>query len=120
MMRVGYGGESFTTSDEAAEALLAFAAAAAMSDVAEVVQLPTVDVDGAVVVVTLVIGPSSELIMSEVQSTFSDPDTSAATQVLRDRALSLGATSSHALGGAIPGADLDSEDPEYFTAPPGE
>ncbi|MDQ1597367.1 MAG: hypothetical protein QOI70_791 [Microbacteriaceae bacterium] len=110
MKRVAYGGESFITSDEAAEALLAFAAAAAMSDVAEVVPVPSVRDDGAVVVVELVIGPSSELITSPVDSRFPEPDTRSSTAALRARASELISSNPHATGGAIHGQDLDSSD----------
>ena len=110
MRHVAYGGESFLTSDEAGEALLALAAAAAMSGIAEVVQVPSVREDGSVESVKLVVGPSSELLMSPAHSALAEPDTTDATAVLRDRAFSLGASSSHAFGAAIASADLDSED----------
>ncbi|MES2094220.1 MAG: hypothetical protein V4531_10470 [Actinomycetota bacterium] len=117
MRRVAYGGESFITSDDGAAALLEFAAMAAMSGVAEVVSIPTVLADGRVVVVDLVIGPSSELLTSPIETTLRDPDTRAATLALRTRASQLGASSSHVRGGAIAALDLaapDGGDPEPF------
>jgi hypothetical protein len=110
MKRVAYGGESFITSDEAAEALLAFAAAAAMSEVAEVIAVPSVRDDGAMVVVELVIGPSSELITYPVDSRFAEPDTRSSTAALRARASELISSNPHATGGPIQGQDLDSID----------
>ena len=85
MKRVAYGGESFITSDDGAAALLDFAASAAMSGVAEVVTLPSVLPDGRVVLVNLVIGPSSELITSPVETAFAEPDTVDAAADLRAR-----------------------------------
>lgn len=112
MKRVAYGGESFITSDDGAAALLDFAASAAMSGVAEVVTLPSVLPDGRVVSVNLVIGPSSELITSPVETTLAEPDTVAAAAALRERATQLGATSLHAHGGPIPGRDLEPSAPD--------
>jgi hypothetical protein len=112
MKRVAYGGESFITSDEAAEALLAFAAAAAMSDVAEVIPLPSVRDDGKVVVLELVIGPASELITSPVDSPFPEPDTRGPSAALRARASEL-ISNQHATGGPIYGQDLDSSNEDF-------
>ena len=112
MKRVAYGGESFITSDEGAAALLDFAASAAMSDVAEVVALPAVLPDGQVITVNLVIGPSSELITSPIETSLAEPDTREAAAALRARALQIGKSSSPAHGAAIPGRDLDSADPD--------
>lgn len=112
MKRVAYGGESFITSDEGAAALLDFTASAAMSGVAEVVTLPSVLADGRVVLVNLVIGPSSELITSPVETALAEPDTRDVAAALRARASQLGASRSHAHGGAISGKDLDSADPD--------
>ncbi|QNE47002.1 hypothetical protein F1C58_08885 [Glaciihabitans sp. INWT7] len=111
MQRVSYGGESFITSDDGAAALLDFAASAAMSAVGEVVSLPIVLEDGRVVSVRLVIGPSSELLTTPIESSLPEPDTRDAAAALRARASQLGATSAHAFGGPISGTDLDAADP---------
>ena len=111
MKRVAYGGESFITSDEGAAALLDFAAAAAMGDVAEVVTLPAVRPDGQVITVNLVIGPSSELITSPIETTLTEPDTREATTALRARALQIGKSKSPTHGAAIRERDLESADP---------
>jgi len=112
MKRVAYGGESFITSDEGAAALLDFAASAAMSDVAEVVALPAVRPDGQVITVNLVIGPSSELITSPIETSLTEPDTREATAALRARALQIGKSKSPTHGAALSGRDLDSGDPD--------
>ncbi len=111
MQSVSYGGESFVTSDDGAAALLDFAASAAMSGVGEVVTLPSVLADGSVVSVSLVIGPSSELMTTPVESSQAEPDTREAAAVLRERASQLRASDPHAHGSAIVGTDLDSTDP---------
>jgi hypothetical protein len=114
MKRVAYGGESFITSDDGADALLDFAASAAMSGIAEVVSMPSLRADGQVVQVKLVIGPSSELINSPVDSLLPEPDTAEAAAMLRRRAAELGSSSGHVRGAAIAGSDLDSSDLEQF------
>lgn len=114
MKRVAYGGESFFTSDEAAGALLAFAAAAAMSNVAEVVPIPSIGDDGEVIMVELVIGPSSELITSPVESNFPEPDVRATVAALRARTRELGASSSHAQGAPLADQNLDLSDSEFL------
>jgi hypothetical protein len=111
MQRVSYGGESFVTSDDGAAALLDFAASAAMSDVGEVVTLPSVLADGSVVSISLVIGPSSELIMTPIETSHAEPDTREAVAVLRARVSQLTASNAHTHGSAIADADLDSADP---------
>ncbi len=112
MKRVAYGGESFITSDDGADALLDFAALAAMSGVAEVVTMPAVGEDGRVISVNLVIGPSSELITSPVETTTSEPDTVDAAAVIRARAAQIGASSTHTRGEALSGGYLASPDSE--------
>lgn len=111
MQRVSYGGESFITSDDGAAALLEFAASAAMSGVGEVIRLPVVLANGSVVSASLVIGPSSELMTTPVETSHAEPDTRAAVAALRARASQLGADSAHARGAPISGADLDPTDP---------
>lgn len=111
MKRVSYGGESFITSDDAAVALLDFAASAAMSSVGEVVTLPSVLADGRVVSVSLVIGPSSELMTTPIETVHAEPDTREAVAALRARASELGASNAHAHGSAIVGTHLNSSDP---------
>lgn len=113
MQRVSYGGESFITSDEFGEALLKFTAAAAMNGVGEVVKLPTVAADGNLVVVALVVGPSSELLVSPIESAFAEPVDLGLAHELRERTAALAASSSHAHGAAIAGVDLEREDPDF-------
>jgi hypothetical protein len=110
MKRVSYGGESFITSDDGAAALLDFAASAAMSGIGEVVTLPSVLADGRVVSVSLVIGPSSELMTTPIETSYPEPDTRKAAAALRARASQLGASNAHANGSAIAGRDLESSD----------
>ena len=112
MKRVAYGGESFITGNDAADALLEFATSAAMNNVAEVVRMPSVRPDGVVIVIELVIGPSSELITSPVESEFPEPDTAAEARSLRSRISALRSSSIRVQGGPIPGAELVLPDDE--------
>lgn len=111
MKRVAFGGESFIISDEGAAALLDYAAAAAMADAAEVVALPAVRPTGEVITVNLVIGPSSELITSQIETSLTEPDTREAPTALRARALQIGKSKSPTHGAAIPKRDHESADP---------
>lgn len=108
MKRVTYGGNSFLTTDEGANALLDFAASAAMNAAAEVVSMPTVGKDGRVLAVNLLIGPSSEIIALAVTSAMSEPDTREAVAKLRASIARLSASSSTVHAGAIPWENLDS------------
>jgi hypothetical protein len=72
----------------AAEALLLFAAVAAMNK--------AIRDDGTPMSASLVIGPASELIAFCVDSPFDEPGTSESVRLLRERAALLGA-SSHVL-----------------------
>ncbi len=101
MRTVSYGGESFTTSDEAAAALLDFAAAAALNDFAAVVHVPALDETGDVMTADLVIGPASELFVTPSKSGFEDLDTTDAVADLRQRTNALGASRHVSVGGSV-------------------
>ncbi|WP_394768956.1 hypothetical protein [Lacisediminihabitans sp.] len=109
MKIVSYGGESFITSDDAAEALLLFAAAAAINNIAEVIEVPSLRDDGRLITVSLVIGPASELIAFDVDSDFDEPDTSDSVRLLRERAATLGASSHVLHASPFESADSTSE-----------
>lgn len=106
MKTVAYGGESFTTSDDAAEALLGFAAAAALHEFAAVIHVPALSEGGGLFVVDLVIGPSSEMMVVPADSEFAEPDTVEASAELRRMTARLG-SARVCFGGAIATAQLD-------------
>ncbi len=83
-----------------------------MSDVAKVVALPAVLPDGQVITANPVIGPSSELITSPIETSLVEPDTRGAAAALRARAVQIEKSSSPAHGAAISGGDLDSAEPD--------
>jgi hypothetical protein len=62
MRRVTYAGETFVTTEEVAEALIAFATTLAEQSSAESVQVPILGEDGGPMVIEILVGPSSELI----------------------------------------------------------
>ncbi len=101
------------TSDEAAEALLDFTAAAAISDFAAVVHLPAIDELGETITADLVIGPASEVIVTPCRSEFGEPDTTSAVADLRERISALG-DSRHMI--ARPVAYLE-DDSNYLDLP---
>ncbi|MET4781211.1 hypothetical protein [Glaciihabitans sp. UYNi722] len=107
MKKVAYGGVSFITTDEAADALLQFAAAAALNDFAEVVHLPAVDEDGRGIIADLVIGPASELLVTPSDSTAPSPDTIEAVNKLHARTVALGASKRVSIGLPIEDTEVD-------------
>jgi hypothetical protein len=110
MRTVSYGGESFVTSDEAAAALLDFAAAAALSDFAAVVHVPALDESGATIMTDLVIGPSSELFVTPTTSDFSAPDTADAVADLKRQTTELGVSRHISTAAPIAEADVVADD----------
>ncbi|MBK4347158.1 hypothetical protein [Lacisediminihabitans changchengi] len=105
MKTISYGGESFTTSDAAAEALLDFAAAAAHSEAADVVHIPAVAANGDLITADLVIGPASELLVVPVDVAFPEPDSTAAVLELRAKIRDLMSSRRISYGSALPATD---------------
>lgn len=99
MRKVSYGGESFVTSDEAADALLDFAAAAALDEFAAVVQIPALSETGGTSTVKLILGPSSELLTSSITSS-EEIDTRDAVAFLTEQAARMRATHAVVKGAA--------------------
>ena len=85
MKRVSYCGESFLTTDGAADALLELVVAFPGGHDSELLQLPAVNSDGDEMVVQVVVGPGSELISVPEESTAGEPDTIETVAYLRDR-----------------------------------
>lgn len=85
MKLVTYGGQSFLTSDSAAEALLEFAAATASNVRAEVVEIPAVSLEGEPTLASFVVGPASEIIVFPAEVPWSEPATGEVENSLRDR-----------------------------------
>ncbi len=110
MRTISYGGESFTTSDDAADALLEFAAAAAMNDFAGVIHLPAIDDDGSMITADLVIGPSSELLVVPARSDYAEPDTRAEVALLRAKTADLGLSRHSSRGAPLAPSDADTSD----------
>jgi hypothetical protein len=110
MRTISYGGESFTTSDDAADALLEFAAAAALNDFAGVIHLPAIDDQGETITADLVIGPSSELLVVPSHSGFAEPDTRAEVASLRARTADLGLSRHSSRGRPFAASEADTSD----------
>lgn len=108
MRTVSYGGTSFNTSDEAASALLEFAAAAALNEFAAVVHVPAVDEEGEAMIADLVIGPASEIFVTQSKSTFDEPDTVETVAMLKERTSELGASRHISTGAPVTHVEDDS------------
>lgn len=85
MKIVTYGADRFLTSDEASDALLAFAATIGARGGADVVSVPARELDGTPHTVDLVIGPASELLARDIEVVFTAPDTAAMVAELHAR-----------------------------------
>ncbi|CAN5264737.1 hypothetical protein BH09ACT1_BH09ACT1_20770 [soil metagenome] len=109
MKTIIYGGESFQTSDAAADALLQFAARLATTEKAEVVAVPAIDATGAPIIVDLVIGPASELMAVVAISPYDDPDAGALVEDLRERGVAAGAPSDAAVASSDAGVSSFSD-----------
>jgi hypothetical protein len=85
MKRISYCGDSFLTTDGAADALLALVVALPDGHDSELLELPAVNSEGAEMVVQVVVGPGSELISVPEESTAGEPDTVETVAYLRGR-----------------------------------
>jgi len=74
MKEITYGGGSFVTSDAIAEALLEYGAALANADRAATVHVPTAGLSGDVTEVTVLVGPSSQILVGPYDGGEADPD----------------------------------------------
>lgn len=85
MKRISYCGDSFLTTDGAADALLALVVALPDGHDSELLELPAVNSDGDEMVVQVVVGPGSELISVPEESTAGEPDTLETVAYLQGR-----------------------------------
>lgn len=73
MRELSYSGGSVITSDEAAEAVLAYAAALANHDRAATVRIPAVGLAAGATTVEMLVGPASQLASFPVESDQDEP-----------------------------------------------
>ena len=85
MKRISFCGESFLTTDGAADALLKLVIALPNGHDSELLELPAVNNDGDEMVVQMVVGPGSELISVPEEFTSGEPDTLEAVAYLHRR-----------------------------------
>jgi hypothetical protein len=89
MKRVAYCGQSFLTTDGAADALMRLAVALRAGDSSELVELPALSDHGDAVLVQLVVAPGSEFLTLPEKTLAEDPDTVDAVAFLHERTLAL-------------------------------
>jgi hypothetical protein len=85
MKRIAYCGESFLTTDGAADALLELVVAFPDGHASELFELPALNRDGDEMVVQVVVGPGSELVSMPEVSGMVEPDTLSTVAYLRGR-----------------------------------
>ncbi|QYF75191.1 hypothetical protein [Cryobacterium sp. PAMC25264] len=85
MKRISYCGDSFLTSDRAADALLELVVTFPGDHDPELLELPAVNSAGSEIVVHVVVGPGSELISVPEETTAGEPDTLETVAYLRRR-----------------------------------
>ncbi|ANP73114.1 hypothetical protein [Cryobacterium arcticum] len=91
MKRISYCGDSFLTTDGAADALLELVVTFPTDHDSELLDLPAVNSAGDEMVVRVVVGPRSELISVPEESVAGEPDTVKTVAYLRGRMRTLAA-----------------------------
>jgi hypothetical protein len=86
MKRVSYAGESFLTTDTVADALVDLTAALGRNQKAEVVEVPSVDLEGRTQAVRLVVGPASQIVAIHVDSRWGEPEVGDTVTRLQEQA----------------------------------
>ncbi|MFP7832644.1 hypothetical protein [Marisediminicola sp. LYQ134] len=89
MRTLKYASQTFVTTDEMAHAVIEFTAEMAKSEDSEAVTLPTVDAEGRVVEIDIVVGPASEVISTPADDRPSEIDTTVAVAEIERRIESL-------------------------------
>ena len=84
MKRVSYVEGTFLTSDSVADALLDLVATVGRRSTATVAHVPTVGLDGAIVITDIVIGPASQIRSDPEDSLFPEPESAAALNDLAE------------------------------------
>jgi hypothetical protein len=114
MKRVSYCGESFLTTDAAADALLELVGSLHLDHNSEMLELPAVSRSGDPILVQLVVGPGSELISIPSNIGSVEPDTRIAVSYLQDRIDSLSLPRELAFSEALASAEYGWD--ESYTA----
>jgi Flp pilus assembly protein TadG len=113
MKRISYGGASFLTPDDVADALLELVTALGITHTNETLNLPAVDDDGNTVIVTVIVGPMSTLISIPEVSQWTVPDTTNVLVALRARIHALTAPKSYSVEETIATTDFDWQDVDF-------
>jgi hypothetical protein len=103
MQTIIYGGDTYLTGDEIADALLAYGRALGEDDRAELVEIPVREPDGAVVTAKFLIGPASQIVAKETPG--EGPELEDPELVDRLRALTRGVESPRAAPLEMPDDD---------------
>jgi hypothetical protein len=107
MKRVVCSGGSFLTTDGAADALLYMVAVLGGGHNSEMFDIPAVNNDGKLVIVQLVVGPTSELVSIPEETPLEEPDTTVAVAYLSARAQALSAPKQFAFPETFAVTDYD-------------
>ncbi|TFD75137.1 hypothetical protein [Cryobacterium fucosi] len=113
MKRISYGGTSFLTPDDVADALLELVIALGTSNTKESLDLPAVDDDGDTVIVTMIVGPMTALISIPEVSRWTGPDSTLVLAVLNARIHALTAPKSYPIEETITTTDIDWHDQDF-------
>lgn len=112
MERVSYAGDSFLTGSEIAHALLDYAQALAQAGQAATIEVPTVKDDGQPGLSEVLIGPSSQLVASDIDTDLPEPEDPALVIDMLGKATRL---RSHSSPTAMPYTDRSADDEEFYT-----
>ncbi|MDY7530036.1 MULTISPECIES: hypothetical protein [unclassified Cryobacterium] len=113
MKRIFYGGASFLTPDDVADALLELVTVLGISHTTETLDLPAVDDDGNTMIVTMLVGPMSALLSIPESSRWTGPDTTLVLAALNARIHALTAPPSCSTEETIAATDFDWPDLDF-------
>ncbi|KQM59071.1 hypothetical protein ASE64_06540 [Agreia sp. Leaf210] len=88
MKKMSYAGGTFVTSDEVADALVHFAATVPRNRRNQVLVVPGFDADGAPTPVSLVLGPTSQIMSQHETVSYAEPETQGVAERVREQAQS--------------------------------
>ena len=110
MRRISYSGASFLTADALADTLFQLVTALSISQTTETLNLPAINVTGKTIIVTLIVGPGSELISVPEDSLWDEPDITEVVFFLRDHIHALHRPKPSPSYSEIANTDFDSSD----------
>ena len=116
MKRILYSGGAVTTGDQVADAILEYASELARQESSDTLQVPSINDAGTLVHTQLLLGPASQFIVEEVETSAEDPVDPELVEKIRERTSHLQAPRPVASNNTTDYPDLD--EPTEVPDPP--